>query len=236
MLVRTLSNVVVLHVPGQGVWFTTMERGTYHVSDDPREVYERLAPLATSRLVIDNELDPRPRARALGRRRGHRRHRRGRASGCDELDLLPVAVPGRGVPRRARPPPRHAPLPGRRALVREPLGAQGRDALLDERERRRQVEARGRRPRHPDGQGLRRRTRRHRAQRPAGHRAAARVRRRDRALDDLPGASRRRRDPPRPRVDGGHRRDGHQLPVRHAGARRVASPSSSTASPTPPMP
>ena len=58
MLVRTLSNVVLLHVPGQGVWFTTMEQGTYHVGDDPGEIYERLAPLATSRLVIDNEWIP----------------------------------------------------------------------------------------------------------------------------------------------------------------------------------
>ena len=58
MLVRTLSNVVLLRVPGEGVWFTTMERGTYHVSDDPAEIYERLAPLATSRLVIDNEWIP----------------------------------------------------------------------------------------------------------------------------------------------------------------------------------
>src|SRR4026209_2492033 len=55
MLVRTLANVVVLHVPGQGVWFTTMERGTYDISDDPREGFERLAPLAKSKLVIDNE-------------------------------------------------------------------------------------------------------------------------------------------------------------------------------------
>jgi len=39
MLVRTLANVVVLHVPGEGVWFTTMERGTYKISDDPREVF-----------------------------------------------------------------------------------------------------------------------------------------------------------------------------------------------------
>src|SRR6187399_949331 len=54
-LVRTLANVVVLHVPGRGVWFTTMERGTYKISDDPREVFERLAPLAKSKLVIDNE-------------------------------------------------------------------------------------------------------------------------------------------------------------------------------------
>ncbi len=55
MLVRTLANVVVLHVPGAGVWFTTMERGTYKISDDPAEVFERLAPLAKSKLVIDNE-------------------------------------------------------------------------------------------------------------------------------------------------------------------------------------
>ncbi|MCZ7589636.1 MAG: class II aldolase/adducin family protein [Gaiella sp.] len=55
MLVRTLANVVVLHVPGQGVWFTTMERGTYRISADPHEVFERLAPLAKSKLVIDNE-------------------------------------------------------------------------------------------------------------------------------------------------------------------------------------
>ena len=55
MLVRTLANVVVLHVPGHGVWFTTMERGTYKISDEPREVFERLAPLAKSKLVIDNE-------------------------------------------------------------------------------------------------------------------------------------------------------------------------------------
>ena len=35
-----------------------MERGTYHVADDPEEIYERLEPLATSRLVIDNEWIP----------------------------------------------------------------------------------------------------------------------------------------------------------------------------------
>ena len=57
-LVRTLANVVVLHVPGQGVWFTTMERGTYKISDDPAEVFERLSPLAKSKLVIDNEFIP----------------------------------------------------------------------------------------------------------------------------------------------------------------------------------
>ena len=45
-------------MPGQGVWFTTMERGTYKISDDPAEVFERLAPLAKSKLVIDNEFIP----------------------------------------------------------------------------------------------------------------------------------------------------------------------------------
>jgi hypothetical protein len=58
MLVRTLSNVVLLRVPEKGVWFTTMERGTYHVPDDPKAIYERLEPLATSRLVIDNDWVP----------------------------------------------------------------------------------------------------------------------------------------------------------------------------------
>jgi ribulose-5-phosphate 4-epimerase/fuculose-1-phosphate aldolase len=58
MLVRTLSNVVLLHVPGEGTWFTTMEQGTYRVSEDPLEIYERLAPLAKSKLVIENEFVP----------------------------------------------------------------------------------------------------------------------------------------------------------------------------------
>jgi ribulose-5-phosphate 4-epimerase/fuculose-1-phosphate aldolase len=92
MLVRTLSNVVLLRVPGEGVWFTTMERGTYHVPDEPHEIYERLEPLATSRLVIDNEwipdLEPElwdgddvtEDIAAAGRR-------------LDELDLLPSPFP-----------------------------------------------------------------------------------------------------------------------------------------------
>ena len=61
MLVRALANVSLMCVPGSGVWFTTMERGSYRVPDDgdaealARGVVERLEPLATSRLVIDNE-------------------------------------------------------------------------------------------------------------------------------------------------------------------------------------
>ena len=92
MLVRTLSNVVLLRVAGAGVWFTTMERGTYHVPDDPAEIYERLEPLATSRLVIDNEwipdLEPElwdgDDVTADIGSAGHR---------LDELDLLPSPFP-----------------------------------------------------------------------------------------------------------------------------------------------
>jgi ribulose-5-phosphate 4-epimerase/fuculose-1-phosphate aldolase len=92
MLVRTLSNVVVLRTPKNRAWFTTMERGTYSVSDDPAEIYERLEPLATSRLVIDNEWIPDLEPElwdgdeitadigAAGRR-------------LDELDLLPSPFP-----------------------------------------------------------------------------------------------------------------------------------------------
>src|SRR3990170_2048053 len=58
MLVRTLSNVVLLRVPGKGVWFTPRERATYPGRDARVEIYARLEPLATSRLVIDNEWIP----------------------------------------------------------------------------------------------------------------------------------------------------------------------------------
>jgi ribulose-5-phosphate 4-epimerase/fuculose-1-phosphate aldolase len=61
MLVRALANIVLCYVPGEGVWFTTMERGHYLVPEDGSieglagSVVDRLMPLATSRLVIDNE-------------------------------------------------------------------------------------------------------------------------------------------------------------------------------------
>jgi ribulose-5-phosphate 4-epimerase/fuculose-1-phosphate aldolase len=59
-LLRGLANLVVDYVPGEGAWFTTMERGHYGVSAGDEErlaqmVVERLLPLASSRLVIDNE-------------------------------------------------------------------------------------------------------------------------------------------------------------------------------------
>jgi ribulose-5-phosphate 4-epimerase/fuculose-1-phosphate aldolase len=58
MLVRSLANISLCLVPGHGVLFTTMERGHYLVpegSDLASSVVSRLEPLATSRLVIDNE-------------------------------------------------------------------------------------------------------------------------------------------------------------------------------------
>jgi hypothetical protein len=59
-LLRGLANLVLDYVPGRGAWFTTMERGHYGITaeDDARlaeKVVERLVPLASSRLVIDND-------------------------------------------------------------------------------------------------------------------------------------------------------------------------------------
>jgi ribulose-5-phosphate 4-epimerase/fuculose-1-phosphate aldolase len=61
MLVRALANIALCYVPGEGAWFTTMERG--HYGDSAAEgdeklaaaVVERLLPLARSKLVIDND-------------------------------------------------------------------------------------------------------------------------------------------------------------------------------------
>ena len=131
-LVRTLANVVVLHVPGQGVWFTTMERGTYKISRRPGRGV-RAARAAREVEARDRQrVRHRPRARALGRRRGHRRHQR-RRQADGRARPAAGAVPGARVPQRARPAPRDAALPGRRPLLRQPLGPQGRDAVLDER-------------------------------------------------------------------------------------------------------
>jgi ribulose-5-phosphate 4-epimerase/fuculose-1-phosphate aldolase len=64
LMVRALANIMMCYVPGTGVWFTTMERGHYGVEAANGEtaladsVIERLAPLAKSRLVIDNEFRP----------------------------------------------------------------------------------------------------------------------------------------------------------------------------------
>jgi hypothetical protein len=58
MLVHALANISLCYVRDRGVLFTTMERGHYLVPADERlatAVVERLEPLATARLVIDND-------------------------------------------------------------------------------------------------------------------------------------------------------------------------------------
>jgi hypothetical protein len=61
ILVRALANIAMTYVPGSGVWFTTLERGSYVVPQAggvetlAADVVERLAPLAAARLVIENE-------------------------------------------------------------------------------------------------------------------------------------------------------------------------------------
>jgi len=64
ILVRALANVSLTYVAGDGVWFTTLERGSYLVPETGTTaqladaVVARLAPLARSHLVIDNEFLP----------------------------------------------------------------------------------------------------------------------------------------------------------------------------------
>lgn len=55
LLVKALANIVLCYVADEGVWFTTMERGHYGVQPEAGEVVDRLAPLALSKLVIDND-------------------------------------------------------------------------------------------------------------------------------------------------------------------------------------
>ena len=104
-------------------------------------VAERLLPLATSRLVIENEFRTDLEPELWDGDELTARDRRGRPA-ARRARPAAGAVPDRGAALRARAAARLAPLRHRRPLVRQPLGAQGRRPLLDERERRRQVEAR----------------------------------------------------------------------------------------------
>ena len=98
MLVRALANVSLAFVPGQGVWFTTLERGSYLVPAAAGAaaladaVVARLAPLARSTLVIDNEFrtDLEPELWD-GDEVTHSISVAGRR--LDELDLLPAPFP-----------------------------------------------------------------------------------------------------------------------------------------------
>ncbi len=63
MLVRALANLSLLVVPGDACYFVTPEQGVYSVADPgdvgewARALFDRIEPLATSRLVIDNRFD-----------------------------------------------------------------------------------------------------------------------------------------------------------------------------------
>jgi ribulose-5-phosphate 4-epimerase/fuculose-1-phosphate aldolase len=63
MLVRALANLAMLVVPGDACYFVTPEQGVYAVPDPgdldawARALVDRIEPLATSRLVIDNRFD-----------------------------------------------------------------------------------------------------------------------------------------------------------------------------------
>jgi ribulose-5-phosphate 4-epimerase/fuculose-1-phosphate aldolase len=61
LLVHSLSNLALFAVPKNGgaeVHFSTLESGFYRVPYDPEALYQRIAPLASSRLLIENDLEP----------------------------------------------------------------------------------------------------------------------------------------------------------------------------------
>ena len=61
LLVRSLSNLAIYAISRDDqaeVHFTTLEAGFYHLPFDPEAVYQHVLPLATSQLVIKNEIVP----------------------------------------------------------------------------------------------------------------------------------------------------------------------------------
>ncbi len=93
LLVRSLANIVLAHT-GDAVWFTTMERGTYRASGTSlaTAVLDRLLPLATARLVIENDfrrdLEP-----DLWDGDAHTAEIQLAGARIDELGLLPAPFP-----------------------------------------------------------------------------------------------------------------------------------------------
>jgi hypothetical protein len=93
LLVRSLANIVLAHV-GDAVWFTTMERGVYRAFGPSLAgaVLDRLLPLATARLVIENEfrrdLEP-----GLWLGDEHTEEIRAAGERIDALGLLPAPFP-----------------------------------------------------------------------------------------------------------------------------------------------
>ena len=142
MLVRALANISLCHVPGHGVLFTTMERGNYLVPEGPElaaQVVERLEPLATSTLVIDNEfrtdLEP-----ELWHGDELTREIAEVGQRLDALGLLPAPFPVEDLvsERDLRAIMRLYAIGG--LSYGNLSAAQGRRPVLDERERRRQGE------------------------------------------------------------------------------------------------
>jgi ribulose-5-phosphate 4-epimerase/fuculose-1-phosphate aldolase len=64
LMVRGLANLGMLVVPGHSCYFVTPERGVYSIPDPGElerwvhDIVDRITPLATSRLVIDNRFEP----------------------------------------------------------------------------------------------------------------------------------------------------------------------------------
>jgi Class II Aldolase and Adducin N-terminal domain len=93
LLVRSLANIVLAHT-GDAVWFTTMERGTYRATGPSlaSAVLDRLLPLATARLVIENDfrrdLEP-----ELWDGDEHTAEIQRAGARIDELGLLPAPFP-----------------------------------------------------------------------------------------------------------------------------------------------
>jgi ribulose-5-phosphate 4-epimerase/fuculose-1-phosphate aldolase len=103
LLVRALANLCVMvsvDDPGHAAaaHFVTLEQGTYtveHAGDDDaffRTVFERIEPLASSRLVIANELRP-DLPEELWDGDEHTEQIRRAGEHLDALDLLPAAFP-----------------------------------------------------------------------------------------------------------------------------------------------
>lgn len=60
-LVRALSNMLVVYVPGVGAYFLTLELGQYFEPEGPgfaERLFERIEPIASSVLVVSNQFDP----------------------------------------------------------------------------------------------------------------------------------------------------------------------------------
>ncbi|MDA0351101.1 MAG: class II aldolase/adducin family protein [Chloroflexi bacterium] len=99
-LVRSLANLGLYLLPGTGLprpVFLTLEQGVYEITDDAPDayfdsVYDHVAPLALSRLVIANEFEPDlPLDAATGDEFTRGLARAGQR--LDELGLLPAPFP-----------------------------------------------------------------------------------------------------------------------------------------------